>query len=108
MVALILSTQSSDSINELYVFGDSLSDMGTVFRMTGGMYPPNPTYYKGRYSNGRVWVEYLADRLKLPSDRVTNFAYGGATSGSSSSSLVPGLQTQKQTKTQTQQRTSPD
>ena len=77
MVALILSTPRSDSINELYVFGDSLSDMGTVFRMTGGMYQPNPTYYKGRYSNGRVWVEYLADRLKLPSDRVTNFAYGG-------------------------------
>jgi len=108
MVALILSTPRSDSINELYVFGDSLSDMGTVFRMTEGTYPPHPTYYQGRYSNGRVWVEYLAERLKLPSDRVTNFAYGGAITGSSSSSLVPGLVTQVQSFTQAHQRTNPD
>lgn len=108
MVALIVSAQSSDSINELYVFGDSLSDTGTVFRMTGGMHPPNPTYYKGRYSNGRVWVEYLAEHLKLPSERVSNFAYGGAITGSSSSSLVPGLVTQVQSFTQKQQRSNPD
>lgn len=108
MVALILSTKSSNSINELYVFGDSLSDMGTVFRMTGGMYPPHPTYYQGRYSNGRVWVEYLADYLKLPSDRVTNFAYGGATTGSSNSSLVPGLVTQVQSFKGAHQRSNPD
>lgn len=108
MVALIVSAQSSDSINELYVFGDSLSDTGTVFRMTGGMHPPNPTYYKGRYSNGRVWVEYLAEHLKLPSERVSNFAYGGATTRSSSSSLVPGLVTQVQSFTQKQQRSNPD
>ena len=107
MVALILSTPHSDSINELYVFGDSLSDTGTVFRLTGGMYPPNPIYYEGRYSNGRVWVEYLAERLKLPSERVTNFAYGGATTGSSSS-LVPGLLKQVQSFTQAHQRTNPD
>jgi phospholipase/lecithinase/hemolysin len=108
MVALILSTKSSDSINELYVFGDSLSDMGTVFRMTGGTYPPHPTYYQGRYSNGRVWVEYLADYLKLPSERVINFAYGGATTGSSLHSLVPGLVTQVQSFKRAHQRTSPD
>ncbi|MEQ9671250.1 SGNH/GDSL hydrolase family protein [Coleofasciculus sp. G2-EDA-02] len=90
------------------MFGDSLSDMGTVFQMTGGMHPPNPTYYKGRYSNGRVWVEYLALRLKLPSKRVTNLAYGGATTGSASSSLVPGLVTQVQSFTQAHQRTNPD
>ena len=107
MVALILSTPRSNSIAELYVFGDSLSDMGMVFRMTGGMYPPNPTYYKGRYSNGRVWVEYLAERLKLPSERVTNFAYGGATTGSSSI-VVPGLLAQVQSFTQAHQRTNPD
>jgi phospholipase/lecithinase/hemolysin len=82
--------------------------MGTVFRMTGGTYPPHPTYYNGRYSNGRVWVEYLADYLKLPSDRVTNFAYGGATTGSSLHNLVPGLVTQVQSFTQAHQRTSPD
>ncbi len=92
MVALILSAQSSETVaNELYVFGDSLSDMGTVFRSTGGEYPPRSSYFKGRYSNGKVWVEYLADRLKLPPDRVNNFAWGGATTGSDRNSLVPGL-----------------
>ena len=106
MVALLLSTPRIDSIDELYVFGDSLSDMGTGFRITGGMYPPNPIYYQGRYSNGRVWVEYLAERLKLPSERVSNFAYGGATTGSSS--LVPGLLAQVQSFTQAHQRPNPD
>ena len=108
MVALTLSTQHFAPINELYVFGDSLSDMGMVFRSTGGMYPPNPPYYKGRYSNGRVWVEYLALRLHLSESQTNNFAYGGATSNSNHSSLVPGLLKQVQSFTQTHQQTNPD
>ena len=101
MVALTLSTQGSTPINHLYVFGDSLSDTGTVFRATGGMYPPQPTYYQGRYSNGRVWVEYLGDRLSLSSTQVNNFACGGATTSSDRNSLVPGLLTQVKSFTQT-------
>lgn len=101
MVALTLSTQGSAAIAQLYVFGDSLSDAGTVFRATGGMYPPHPTYYQGRYSNGRVWVEYLGDRLSLSSTQTSNFACGGATTSSDRSSLVPGLLTQVQSFTQT-------
>jgi phospholipase/lecithinase/hemolysin len=68
-------------IDELYVFGDSLSDVGQVFQVSGGMYPPDPPYFQGRYSNGRVWIEYLADRLQIPQNRVHHFAYGGATTG---------------------------
>ncbi|WP_370587990.1 SGNH/GDSL hydrolase family protein [Trichocoleus sp. FACHB-591] len=101
MVALTLSTQGSTPINQLYVFGDSLSDVGTVFRATGGMYPPRPTYYQGRYSNGRVWVEYLGDRLSLSNAQTSNFAYGGATTSSDRSSLVPGLLSQVNSFTQT-------
>jgi phospholipase/lecithinase/hemolysin len=104
MVALTLSTQGSTPINQLYVFGDSLSDVGTVFRSTGGMYPPHPTYYQGRYSNGRVWVEYLGDRLFLSSTQTNNFAYGGATTSSDRNSLVPGLLTQVKSFTQTHQK----
>ncbi len=100
MAVLIFSTPSSGQINELYVFGDSLSDMGNVFRASGGLYPPNSPYFQGRYSNGRVWVEYLADRLNLSATQINNFAYGGATSGSDRNSLVPGLLTQAQSFTQ--------
>jgi phospholipase/lecithinase/hemolysin len=108
MTSLVFSAQQPEPINQLYVFGDSLSDMGTVFRATGGMYPPNPTYYQGRYSNGRVWVEYLALRLHLSSKQTNNFAYAGATTGSNGNSLVPGLLTQVQSFTQTHQQTNPN
>ncbi len=108
MTSLVFSAQQPEPINELYVFGDSLSDVGTVFRATGGTYPPNPTYFQGRYSNGRVWVEYLADRLHLSSRQTNNFACGGATTGSERNSLVPGLLTQVQSFTQTHQQTNPN
>ena len=107
MVALILSAQSSEAVNELYVFGDSLSDMGMVFRASGGQYPPGSTYFQGRYSNGKVWVEYLADRLKLPPERVTNFASGGATTRSDRNSIVPGLLAQVQSWTNSQKPANP-
>ncbi|WP_225912489.1 SGNH/GDSL hydrolase family protein [Nostoc flagelliforme] len=95
-------------ITEVYVFGDSLSDTGMVFRATGGMYPPNPTYFQGRYSNGRVWIEYLAESLHLSSKQTHNFAYGGATTGSVGNSYVPSLLNQVQTFTQTHQHTNSD
>ncbi len=108
MTSLVFATGQFEPINELYVFGDSLSDVGTVFRATGGMYPPNPTYFQGRYSNGRIWVEYLADRLHLNSSKTNNFACGGATTGSDRNSLVPGLLGQVQSFTQTHQQIQPN
>ncbi|WP_199333773.1 SGNH/GDSL hydrolase family protein [Oculatella sp. FACHB-28] len=101
MTALTLSAQRFEPIDQLVVFGDSLSDTGTVFRATNGAYPPNPPYFQGRYSNGRVWVEYLADRLSLSTSQIDNHAYGGATSSSYSNGLVPGLLSQVQSFTQT-------
>jgi phospholipase/lecithinase/hemolysin len=60
----------------LYVFGDSLSDDGNFFDLTGGLAPPSPPYYNGRFSNGPVWVEYL-NRM-LPNASLHNMAVGGA------------------------------
>lgn len=108
MVVLTTSLQKTRPITEMYVFGDSLSDVGTVFRLTAGMYPPQAYYFQGRYSNGQVWVEYLASRLRLSATQTYNFAYGGATTSSNSNSLVPGLLTQVQSFTQTHQKTNPD
>lgn len=72
---------SASSFDNLYVFGDSLSDTGNVYALTGGHTPPAP-YYHGRFSNGPVWVESLANHLGLSVDPSlnggTNYAFGGA------------------------------
>lgn len=96
------------TVTGMYIFGDSLSDTGMVFQATGKMYPPNPTYFQGRYSNGRVWIEYLSDRLHLSSKQTNNFAYGGATTGSTSNSYVPSLLNQVQSFTQTHKKANSD
>jgi phospholipase/lecithinase/hemolysin len=106
MTAVVFSAKQTHPIAELYVFGDSLSDTGTVFRATGGLYPSNPPYFQGRYSNGRVWVEYLAEQFSVK--RVNNFACGGATTGGKDGGLVPGLLSQVQTFTQTHTSPHPD
>jgi thermolabile hemolysin len=106
MVAILISAQQTRSITELYVFGDSLSDTGTVFRATSGLYPSNPPYFQGRYSNGRVWVEYLADRLNVK--RVNNFAWGGATTERGYRNMVPGLLSQVESVTQSHSQANAD
>lgn len=96
------------TVTGMYIFGDSLSDTGMVFQATGRMYPPNATYFQGRYSNGRVWIEYLSDRLHLSPKQTNNFAYGGATTGSTSNSYVPSLLNQVQSFTQTYKKPNSD
>jgi len=70
-------------ISQIYVFGDSLSDPGNVFKASQGQVPPSPPYFQGRYADGLVWTEYLAQQLKVSANANTNFAYGGATTGNS-------------------------
>ncbi|BAY38962.1 GDSL family lipase [Nostoc sp. NIES-2111] len=108
MVVSAKFIDNTHPISEMYVFGDSLSDAGMVFRATGGIYPPQPAYYQGRYSNGRVWVEYLSDRLHLSAKQTNNFAYGGATTGNVGNAYVPSLLAQVQSFTQTHQSINPD
>lgn len=77
------------ALNQLFVFGDSLSDGGN-YAGSGlpGAYPP-PPYAATRYSNGPTAVEYLwqayhpGDTSFKPSSLGgSNYALGGATSGS--------------------------
>jgi phospholipase/lecithinase/hemolysin len=60
------SVQAGSAFDHIVVLGDSLSDNGNA----------------GRFSNGPVWVEYLAERLRLPlrPSRMggSNYAVGGA------------------------------
>lgn len=87
---------SLDEIDQIYVFGDSLSDTGNAFQATGNQIPPSPPYFQGRFSNGPVWVEYLAQTLGLPATSQFNFAFGGATTGTDNTinPALPGLSTE--------------
>lgn len=77
-----------------FFFGDSLSDTGNIYTLTGGATPASP-YFNGRFSDGPVWTEYLAAGIGLPASSAaslqggTNFAFGGArTAGGSIPSLL--------------------
>jgi len=59
------------------VFGDSFSDMNNIFDASDGK-KPGIHSFDGRYSDGRVWVEYLASYFDLHSE-IENYAWGGAT-----------------------------
>ena len=71
---------------EIVSFGDSLSDVGNLY-VDSGRTVPSPPYFDGRFSNGPVWVERLAEHLNLPAPAPSlsggaNYAWGGAETGS--------------------------
>lgn len=74
----------SASFDEIVIFGDSLSDNGNLVFIEDQPAPDPELYWQGRFSNGPVWVEYLAgaQHLNVP---LTDRALGGA----QSDGLVP-------------------
>lgn len=122
-IAFFLSTllplsARAQNANGLTIFGDSLSDNGNDFRVTGGAFPPSPPYFQGRFSNGPVWVETLGNNVKFTTTSA-NFAFGGAQSGTVNQenlrfppgalpTPLPGLQTEIDTALQASPRLSPD
>lgn len=86
--------ESETGFSRMFVFGDSLSDPGNRFAITGETaHPPfvpvpDAAYGVGghHFSNGRTWVEVLAQQLGInesgkPAYRDAafgNYAYGGA------------------------------
>ncbi len=71
-------SQNPVDISRLVVFGDSLSDNGNLFRLTG---QPAPPYWEGRFSNGPTYAEQLAQELGANLD---DLAVGGATASGTS------------------------
>lgn len=85
LVGLLSATLASAQIDRLVVFGDSLSDVGNINQSTLGA-QPGSDYYQGRFSNGPLYIDYVAAELGKPMhhsrDGGLNFAHGGAlTSG---------------------------
>jgi len=97
--ATSLLTTAVAQAGSLFGFGDSLVDNGNIPRLIGGDVPPSPPYFRNRYSNGPVFVEYLPKLLGLHADVGTvygkgyNLAVGGAESGSKNNEdpRLPGL-----------------
>lgn len=92
------------NLSALFVFGDSLSDNGAIFAVTGGTFPPleltgtdadgndvdfagRGVFYNQNFTNGDVFPDVTAGLLGIASDTTTfyddfsgsNFAVGGAT-----------------------------
>lgn len=97
---------SATPIQSIYVFGDSLSDTGNVFQtslLVAGTGLPAPPYFQGRFCDGYLWIDYLAEQLQLPitpvaqlqsnRPKAVNFAYGGATTSGRNivNAALPGL-----------------
>lgn len=93
---LVSAAAVAAPISSIVVFGDALSDTGNTFIATGGT-APAPPYSNGRFSDGPVWVEALAQALNVPAGSVApylsggeNYAFGGARTGASTSP-TPGV-----------------
>ena len=89
--------------NELIVLGDSLSDTGNLAFHVPRNVAPSPPYAEGRFSNGPIWVEPLADYLGVPQPQPsgrggTNYAWAAATTRDElqvfGQTYVPGLDAQ--------------
>jgi len=79
VVLIAMTTIASASpYSAVFVYGDSLSDTGNIYTVSGHTIPLSPPYYNGRFSNGPLAVEYLANALHSP---LVSFAWGGATTG---------------------------
>lgn len=81
LIALFCSMQATAApLNKIVVFGDSLSDNGNLYEYMKRELPLSPPYYKGRFCNGPVWIELLAD-MYYPNNshaHLLDYAFGGA------------------------------
>ncbi len=95
-VSAMPSARAADTPSAINTFGDSLSDVGNLYDLSGGTIPNADDYFEGRFSNGPVWVEYLAASygLSVAPSRTggDNYAFGGASTGQAL--LPPGINRQ--------------
>lgn len=86
------STSQGSSINKIIAFGDSLSDNQNMYNLSDWIIPDSNSWFLGRFSNDKNWVEYTASNLNLP---MYDWAVGDA--GVTTSDLViPGIVEQEQ------------
>lgn len=78
------SLTQAQTIDQIIVFGDSLSDNGNLYTFTKRAHavvpyvpvlPKDPPYYQGRFTNGSNWIDVLGTMYNVPVD---DYAYGGS------------------------------
>jgi len=103
MITLDSGTARAGGISGIVSFGDSLSDVGNDYIGSTGAVPQSPPYFQGRFSNGPIWLDYLAKDLGVPAPTASlaggsDYAFGGAQTGPGSSNFlgnpVPNIDTQ--------------
>lgn len=98
VVGLLGSQAQAGMITGIVSFGDSLCDVGNTYLAVG--IPQSPPYDSGRYSNGPIWLEYLAGGLGVASPLPSlagglDNAWGGAQTGEGLSYMgTPNIGTQ--------------
>lgn len=102
-----LHAEAATTYTSVVVFGDSLSDSGNAYNSGLNTSLIAPNYATGKYTNGSstspsttingVWSEQFAAKLGLSLTASTaggtNYSYGGATTGTTSSG-APGMNNQ--------------
>ena len=99
------SAMTIDQFSSFWVLGDSLSDSGNLFAATSAdpdadPTPTSPPYFEGRFSNGPVWAERVADAFAAQGVPGGNVAFGGAEAtpdtfgGSDDTDAIPDLAAQ--------------
>ncbi len=99
-MVLPLSAALALPINQLVVFGDSLSDTGNAYLGTAGLVGGAPAYQNGRFTDGPdtspstssptgLWVDQFASKMNLTDPAPflaggTNYAVASALTGSNS------------------------
>lgn len=96
-IAIFTSSSFAKPYSDIYIFGDSLSDMGNAAAAVGTNLP-SPPYFQNRVTNGRVAVEALANKLGLKTEPSlyflgieagTNYAVAGASASESGQFPAP-------------------
>lgn len=84
VLSIMFQSAHATKIDQIVVFGDSLSDNGNILSLTKKFHkifpsvpiiPKDPPYYQGRFTNGPVWIDDLASAMNVP---LIDYAYGGA------------------------------
>lgn len=78
VLAASLIPAADAAYSKVVAFGDSLSDNGRGAALSAGNFPPALYYPAGRFTNGPVAAEYLANALGAT---LSDYAVGGAMTG---------------------------
>ncbi|KAH9452896.1 hypothetical protein PSHT_01224 [Puccinia striiformis] len=89
-----IDLSESSQYTSVVVFGASYCDNGHARDSKYSSSLREPPYFQGRWSNGPVWVEHMAEVMGIP---LYNYAYGGATANNAiTNSGVPDTRSQIQ------------